>query len=250
MLEHVISNQNEDARLWLFWLFETTNQHDLARVLVTMWAIWWARRKAIHDNEFQSPISMMCFIKRYLDDLEIADVRTSRTLLGRADRPRAKAWLPPTGEAAILNCDGALSTLGERGAAAVVCRDKVGIYLEASAVVYDGMIGPASLEALACSEALALPRDLNLQELEIASDCQNVISQIRDGGAQVYASILREIELSKNDFTSVIFHFEFRENNFEAHSLAKGAASLAVGRHVWLGVLPDIACIPQILSHE
>ena len=55
-LEHVISNQNEDARLWLFWLFETTNQQDLARILVTMWAIWWARRKAIHENEFQSPL--------------------------------------------------------------------------------------------------------------------------------------------------------------------------------------------------
>ena len=26
LLEHVISNQNKDARLWLFWLFETTNQ--------------------------------------------------------------------------------------------------------------------------------------------------------------------------------------------------------------------------------
>lgn len=52
VLEHVIFNQTEDARLWLFWLFDTMNQHDLARVLVTMWSIWWARRLAIHDNEF------------------------------------------------------------------------------------------------------------------------------------------------------------------------------------------------------
>ena len=72
LVEHMISNQTEDARLWLFWLFENTNQRDLARILVTMWAIWWARRKAIHDNEFQSPLSTWCFITRYLQDLEIA----------------------------------------------------------------------------------------------------------------------------------------------------------------------------------
>ena len=52
LLEHVISNQNSDARLGLFWLFESTTQDDLTRVLVTMWAIWWGRRKAIHDEDF------------------------------------------------------------------------------------------------------------------------------------------------------------------------------------------------------
>ena len=58
ILEHMLSNRTDDARLWIFWLFETTNQHDLAKILVMMWAIWWARRKAIHDNEYQSPLSL------------------------------------------------------------------------------------------------------------------------------------------------------------------------------------------------
>ena len=73
LLEHVISNQNNDARLWLFWLFETTNQQDLARILVTMWAIRWARRKAIHENEYQNPLSTMSFIKRFLEELDIGN---------------------------------------------------------------------------------------------------------------------------------------------------------------------------------
>ena len=72
VLEHVIATRSDDARLWLFWLFETLDQSDLAKVLITMWAIWWARRRAMHDNEFQSPLSTMCFITRYLQDLEIA----------------------------------------------------------------------------------------------------------------------------------------------------------------------------------
>ena len=66
----------------------------------------------------------------------------------------------------------------------------------------------------------------------------------------MYAPILQDIHISMNLFASVIFRFERRENNFEAHSVAKGAASLPVGRHVWLGILPDIACIPDVMNFE
>lgn len=50
------------------------------------------------------------------------------------------------------------------------------------------------------------------------------------------------------NFDSVSFCFEHRESNFEAHSVAKGASSLSVGRHVWLGIVPDIACITDVLN--
>ena len=84
----------------------------------------------------------------------------------------------------------------------------------------------------------------------IASDCLEVISNINNKASPVYAPILREILVSRNIFITVSFHFERRENNFEAHSVAKGVASLSVGRHVWLGNLSDIACIPNVLSFE
>ena len=159
-------------------------------------------------------------------------------------------WLSPAGEATKFNCDGGLSTLGEKGAAGVVCRDKSGIFLGVSAVVFDGLTDPSSLEAQACSEALALARDLNLQDLLIASNCAEVISNIKTAGSPSYAPILREIQTGRNNFSSVDFRFKSRDNNFEAQSLAKGVVSLAVGRHVWLGVLPEIACIPDVLNFE
>lgn len=129
LLEHVISNQNPDARLWLFWLFETTSQQDLTCVLVTMWAIWWARRKAIHEEEFQSPLLTMSFIRRFLEELNIVEAQQPCSSLMHA-APKACAWLPPDGEAVKINCDGAISTLGEKGAAAVVSEIKQGSSLE------------------------------------------------------------------------------------------------------------------------
>ena len=137
-LEHVISNRSEDARLWLFWLFDTLNQQDLARVLITMWAIWWARRRAIHDNEFQSPLSTMCFINRYLQDLQIE--RAARPTGGSAPRQRPLRWLAPEGDVVKLNVDGGLSRHDDKGAATVICKDKNGQFLGASPVTFDGLV--------------------------------------------------------------------------------------------------------------
>ena len=142
-----------------------------------MWAIWWARRKAIHDDEFQSPLSTMCFVNRYLEDLQIA---TKREPMKHSDQgtPRGRRWIPPGEDAVKINVDGAVSRSGRRGASAAICRDKHGCYIGSSAVVFDGLVEATSLEAQACNEALALAQDLLQSHVIIASDCSQVVSDI------------------------------------------------------------------------
>lgn len=50
LTEVAISNRTDDAKLWMLWLVDTLPEEDFTRVLVTMWAIWWARRRAIQMN--------------------------------------------------------------------------------------------------------------------------------------------------------------------------------------------------------
>jgi len=45
IVEHLSKMQEESSRGWLANMFETMSHADLIRVLVTMWAIWYARRK-------------------------------------------------------------------------------------------------------------------------------------------------------------------------------------------------------------
>ena len=65
LTEKIISNREKDAKLWMLWLVDTLPSVDLARVLVTMWAIWWARRRAIHDDQYQSPLSTHIFVDSF-----------------------------------------------------------------------------------------------------------------------------------------------------------------------------------------
>lgn len=70
------------------------------KLVVTLWAIWWSRRKAIHDRIFQSPATTHEFINRFLADLEVIPKKNvSRQMPAASARVRQKA--PPAGHAKI-----------------------------------------------------------------------------------------------------------------------------------------------------
>jgi ribonuclease HI len=68
------------------------------------------------------------------------------------------------------------------------------IYLGASAIVVRGITNSATLEALACREALALAEDLNLQRIFVSSDCKTVVTDIAEGSIGRYGAVIKEIK--------------------------------------------------------
>lgn len=61
-----------------------------------------------------------------------------------------------------------------------VCRDASGVYLGASAVVFNNIEDPEVLEVLATREALALAENLYEQKVFIASDCITAVEAIKE----------------------------------------------------------------------
>lgn len=59
-----------------------------------------------------------------------------------------------------MNVDGAVSKSSNIGVVGVVCRSETGLFLGASVAVFHGVTEPATPEAYACMEALALADDL------------------------------------------------------------------------------------------
>jgi hypothetical protein len=68
------------------------------------------------------------------------------------------------------------------------------MYLGASAIVYRGISDPATLEAMACREAIALAEDLNLRKIVLTSDCKEVVTDIEEGTKGSYAAIIDEVK--------------------------------------------------------
>ena len=76
-----------------------------------------------------------------------------------------------------------------------------------------------------------------------------MISNIHNGAPCRYFALLEEIKHRRRSIQDIQFVHENRKHE-EAHALAKAAASLPPGRHVWLTDLHDIICIPMFLNVE
>ena len=90
-------------------------------------------------------------------------------------------------------------------------------------MVFQGINDPLILETFASREELVLADDLAVQNICVASDCQEVVNDIMRGTGGPNAAIVHEIISRCNTFTSSSFTHERENFNFEAHNLAKFA---------------------------
>uniref|UniRef100_A0A452XPQ8 RNase H type-1 domain-containing protein n=1 Tax=Aegilops tauschii subsp. strangulata TaxID=200361 RepID=A0A452XPQ8_AEGTS len=227
-------------------LMESLSHDQFVLLAVTLWAIWTARRKEIHKGIFQTPQATTDFVRRFIAELEVLENRTESTARGGPPaqiRPRA----PPAGWFKI-HVDAGVRT-GRGGSAAAICRDQQGNYLGSSALVIAGVDDPAILETIACHEELALAEDLNLNNLIIASDAKQVVSDNSVSHMGRNAAIIQEIRSRASSFVCN-FMFEGRAANRDVHKLAKYSLSLGPGRHIWLGQPQATTCIPRVVDFD
>lgn len=95
-----------DAKQWIFAMIESLPHDELTRCFVTLWAIWYARRKVIHEDIYQSPLSTHSFIENILHDLEILPQK-EKARPPKIPMPAAR-WIPPPAGYVKINVDALL----------------------------------------------------------------------------------------------------------------------------------------------
>jgi ribonuclease HI len=161
---------------------------------------------------------------------------------------RTKRWTPPRADVVKINVDAAMSKNTGCGSVAAVARDEHGRFRGTSARVFPGKTEVETLEALAVPETVDLAMDNDARNVQVASDCSNVITNPKKGTMGVYAHIVSEILYSKTRFSSLEFYFESRVLNKEAHILARSVVRDNQGRRLWLIQPPEGICIPLVLK--
>jgi hypothetical protein len=156
--EHMHRSEEGNAREWLATLTKTLSHSNQTRVFVTLWAIWRARRKAIDEQEYRSPLSVHLFVEIFIADLIQPDERRLRQ--PTVVTATAPARIPPPQGMLKINVDAGVGKNTGRGRVAAVARDSTGLFQGASAVVYPGRMDAETLEALACREAVSLALDV------------------------------------------------------------------------------------------
>lgn len=143
---------------------------NFTRMVITLWLIWYAHRKAIYESIFQSPQQTVNFVNNYISDLGLITAQEYHPAPTSPAQERPLRWLRPPAGNVKINVDGALARRSRGGAVAVLCRDQDGVYLGSAAVVFHHTRDPLLLETYACQEALALADDLGVRNIYVASD--------------------------------------------------------------------------------
>jgi hypothetical protein len=120
MVEVVVNIQEPDARGWLAAAIEALSHEEFTLTAVSLWAIWYARRKAVYEEVFQSPLSTLSFINRFCVDLE---VQRAADKPEKGAGPAAPRWFPPPPGVAKINVDVALSKNSKRAALSAIARN-------------------------------------------------------------------------------------------------------------------------------
>jgi hypothetical protein len=107
LTEHLCRSKEGDARLWPINLIDTLSIDEQVKVFTTLWAIWHARRKAIHEQFFQSPLSIDLFVERFIEDVkQCKPVPGKRASISHASAK--SGWLPPPPGITKINVDAAV----------------------------------------------------------------------------------------------------------------------------------------------
>jgi hypothetical protein len=163
-----------------------------------MWAIWHARREAIHEGTFQSPLSTHHFVENFLADLtQSKSISTKGGQAPKQDHPRR---IPPPDGVVKVNVDAAVARRKDHGVIVAIARSANGEYLGASAVLLQGISDPEVLEVMAVREGTNLALDLSSPRIRVASDCLLVVKAMWEQNRGRYNHILHEITASSLEF--------------------------------------------------
>jgi hypothetical protein len=136
------------------------------------------KKGVIHENIFQSPLSVDYFVENFITDLKVVTDMKKKSL-GASSTQRQPERIPPAAGVTKINLDAAVSKNNGRGSVAAVARDEAGRLRGASAIVFTGRMAAETLEALACREVGALAGDINVHRVRVASDCSNMVDSIQ-----------------------------------------------------------------------
>ncbi|PPD84920.1 hypothetical protein GOBAR_DD18141 [Gossypium barbadense] len=100
-LSVVLSNDNQGWIEWLTWVFNICSTSQFRIFYCTLWALWTARNKRVHEHMIQSCREISNFIHRYICELDGIEENVHTKVVD------VTRWEPPSREWVKINFDAA-----------------------------------------------------------------------------------------------------------------------------------------------
>ncbi|XP_031107832.1 uncharacterized protein LOC116012436 [Ipomoea triloba] len=231
-------NSSNSLLDWLELNFNTKADNDLCLLISICWKIWEARNEKIWNQKIFNASHICLSAANLLSEWNTANLPMN---FSRIPATLTKWTSPPT-LMYKLNVDAALDINNKRMGFGFALRDSTGALVAARSAPYFRLFMPNEAEAMGVKEALKWVKSMNMDNLQVESDCLQVINGINsDLTISSFDLILNDVRKLASCFTNICFLFVKRSANRVAHILAREALSLSECSDCYSVPFPSIA---------
>ncbi|KAK9047296.1 hypothetical protein V6N11_053143 [Hibiscus sabdariffa] len=216
------------------WFIQSTKR-DQSLIVISYWALWYARNEIIHESRPFSAVSVSSFILSFLLELESSIVVPASNSLIKDVK-----WFPPDGSIIKLNFDASFNSASNSSVSGIVARDSHGFILAACTCPHREIADAFIAEAVACEKAVSFALDLGFRSVQIEGDSLSVIKKLNSTAMDksIISPIIGDIKALSVNFVSVTFSFVGRRGNVVAHELARVGLQFPEPRY-WIEEAPS-----------
>ncbi|KAL4325602.1 hypothetical protein GQ457_11G004690 [Hibiscus cannabinus] len=222
---------------WLSWLFHSFSMNRLVLLVITLWSLWYARNKKVHEANLQTPEQICAFIVSYCRELEL--IASKLQLISSTQNSLWQAPDPPLVKA---NFDASFSSVDRASWSGVVVRNSIGEIMGACRRFSPYVASAFMAEAYAALHAIDLLVDLGFDSAVIEGDSLTIIKKLQASSSDLseLSAIIFEVQAKAKTLRNCSFNFTSRASNQVAHIIAKDF-SLNSGDRFWVEEIPSSA---------
>ncbi|CAL1399266.1 unnamed protein product [Linum trigynum] len=208
--------ENLTSEEWFCELQETESEDQLGSLLVALWYLWDQRNCHLWNKNKLEEWEILPRASEWLHDYLTKQMKSQSE-----PREEEQRWKHPTAGSVKLNVDAACFD-GQGTRWGVVARDQNGQFLFGAVKRSQTQWNPEEAEVLAVDFGLEMARRIGMGEVEMESDCQGIIQQLRreERRETEVGLMCEEIRIKALALVRVCWSWVGRNKNKSAHKMA------------------------------
>ncbi|KAK8552337.1 hypothetical protein V6N12_040937 [Hibiscus sabdariffa] len=209
----------------------------LALLVITLWSLWYARNKKVHEANSQTSEQICAFIVSYYRELEFIAPK-----LQLISSTQNSLWQAPDLPLVKENFDASFSSVDKASWSGVVVRNSIGEIMGACRRFSPFVASAFMAEAYAALHAIDLLIDLGFDSVVIEGDSLTIIKKLQASSSDLseLSAVIFEVQAKAKTLRNCSFNFTPRASNQVAHIIAKDF-SLNSGDRFWVEEIPSSA---------
>ncbi|KAK8657529.1 hypothetical protein V6N13_035760 [Hibiscus sabdariffa] len=199
-------------------VFCSLNAKRKVALMVTLWAVWHARNKRVHEGSVATVHGTLSFIAAFICENAVVCSPLSQGVL---DEP--VSWQAPTAGVIKFNFDSAYDISSKNSISGVIARDSAGLIMASCIVPHHHVADAFVAEALACYQATTFAKELGFKRVVFEGDSLTVVKKVCSStlDGSLISPIVFDIRAVAREFDGIGFQFVHRTGNNVAHAFAR-----------------------------